>query len=235
VRHFTPNALAAVRRGLEVLRSPGHVQAHESGLVFVGHSMGGLVAANLAIRAAQGDLPPPLALMAVEPGKTWPDASPVAFELENLSQLPSSMLLLTVVGDDDDFVFEIDARKIYTGATAIPLENKDYVRMFSDHHGAPGVVADHRAPTAPGTLIDGALPGWLRLAEPPATVQFGRRGPMVTDALDYYGTWKLLDGLVDAVFHGKHREYALGNTPEQRFMGLWSDRVPVRELHVEEP
>src|SRR5690606_41858475 len=109
------------------------------------------------------------------------------------------------------------------------------VRLLSDDHGAPARVADHRAPTAPGVLIDGhLLPGWLR-GDAVLELQFGRRGPMVVDALDYYGTWKLLDGLVDAVFHGVHREYALGNTPEQRFTGLWSDRVPVREPHVEEP
>jgi pimeloyl-ACP methyl ester carboxylesterase len=235
VRHFTSHALGAVRRGLEVLGSAGHVRPHESGLVFVGHSMGGLVAANLAVRAAQGELPPPLALMAVEPGKTWPEASPIAFELDDLSLLPPAMLLVAVVGNDDDLVFEIDARRIYSGASAVPRENKSYVRLLSDDHGAPALVADHRAPTAPGVLIDGhLLPGWLR-GDAVLELQFGRRGPMVVDALDYYGTWKLLDGLVDAVFHGVHREYALGNTPEQRFTGLWSDRVPVRELHVEEP
>jgi hypothetical protein len=27
-------------------------------------------------------------------------------------------------------------------------------------------------------------------------------------------------------------EYALGDTPEQRFMGYWSDGVPVAELEV---
>ena len=34
----------------------------------------------------------------------------------------------------------------------------------------------------------------------------------MTNTLDYYGTWKLLDGLADAVFRGVHREYTLGNT-----------------------
>ena len=40
------------------------------------------------------------------------------------------------------------------------------------------------------------------------------------------------DGLIDAAFAGKNREYALGNTPQQRFMGVWSDGVPVKELKV---
>ena len=30
-------------------------------------------------------------------------------------------------------------------------------------------------------------------------------------------------------FDGEWCEYALGNTPEQRFMGTWSDGVPVAE------
>jgi hypothetical protein len=55
---------------------------------------------------------------------------------------------------------------------------------------------------------------------------------MMVNALDFYGTWKLFDGLCDAAFTGKNREYALGNTPQQRFMGLWSDGVPVKELKV---
>jgi hypothetical protein len=55
---------------------------------------------------------------------------------------------------------------------------------------------------------------------------------MMINALDYYGTWKLFDALCDAAFTGKNREYALGNTPQQRFMGLWSDGTPVKELIV---
>ncbi|MEW6378476.1 MAG: hypothetical protein AB1611_02580 [bacterium] len=55
---------------------------------------------------------------------------------------------------------------------------------------------------------------------------------MGTNALDYYCTWKLFDALTDAAFYGKNREYALGNTPQQRFMGEWSDGKPVKELIV---
>ena len=55
---------------------------------------------------------------------------------------------------------------------------------------------------------------------------------MMINALDYFGTWKLFDALCDAAFTGKNREYALGNTPQQRFMGLWSDGTPVKELKV---
>jgi len=49
-------------------------------------------------------------------------------------------------------------------------------------------------------------------------------------ALDYYG--KVFDGLIDAAFYGKSRNYALGHRHEQRFKGLWSNGLPVKELLV---
>jgi pimeloyl-ACP methyl ester carboxylesterase len=219
VADFTPNALSATKRALEELRASGHVIPDERGLAFVGHSMGGLVAANLAVRAAQGDLPPPLVLMSVEPGRSWPEGATIAMPLDDLSVLPSSLLLVTMAGQDDDVVRDVDARKIYASATRVPQANKDYVRMLTDLHGDPQLRADHTAPTAPSALIGDGLPA-------------RDRRERATDALDFFGTWKIFDGLVDAVFHGTHREYALGNTPEQRFMGYWSDGASVRELIV---
>jgi len=41
-----------------------------------------------------------------------------------------------------------------------------------------------------------------------------------------------MDGLIAAEFYGRYREYALGNTPEQRFMGLWPDGTPIVEAIV---
>jgi hypothetical protein len=51
-------------------------------------------------------------------------------------------------------------------------------------------------------------------------------------ALDYYCIWKVFDGLIDAAFYGKSRDYARGHRHEQRLMGLWSDGAPVKELLV---
>lgn len=226
---FTRYAVAGVRRALDELRAPGHVPPDDRGIALVGHSMGGLVAANLAALGAKGVLPRPLALMSVEPGKTWPEASRTAFPLEDLAVLPPALLLVAVAGDDDDFVRDVDARKVYLGASNVAAENKNYVRMFSDEHGSPTLRADHRAPTAPATVIDTPEP---HRAATSRFADVGDRGERVTNALDYYGTWKLFDGLSDAVFRGVHREYALGNTPQQRYMGEWSDRMPVRELMI---
>jgi hypothetical protein len=143
------------------------------------------------------------------------------------------LLLVTVAGDDDDFVGDVDARKVYTTATNVLPENKNYVRMFSDQHGTPALTADHRMASAPGGLVEstGASP-WGRRSVPAQDDDDNGRGEVITNALDFYGTWKLFDGLADAVFRGVNRAYALGDTPQQRYMGEWSDRVPVRELMI---
>jgi pimeloyl-ACP methyl ester carboxylesterase len=232
-REFTRHALIGTRRAYEKLRTPGHVPADPRGLVFVGHSMGGLVAANLAAAGARGQLPQPLALMSVEPGKTWPEMSRFAFPLADLSILPPALLLVTVAGDDDDFVGDVDARKVYTTATNVLPENKNHVRVFSDDHGTPALRADHRMASAPGGMVESTGESTVvRRSVPAQDDEDSGRGEVVTNALDFYGTWKLFDGLADAVFRGVNRAYALGDTPQQRYMGEWSDRVPVRELMV---
>jgi hypothetical protein len=52
------------------------------------------------------------------------------------------------------------------------------------------------------------------------------------DALDWYGTWRLLDDLMNCSFAKLDCAYVVGDTPEQRFMGVWSDGTPVTEAQV---
>ncbi|OPZ57207.1 MAG: hypothetical protein BWY87_01673 [Deltaproteobacteria bacterium ADurb.Bin510] len=100
--------------------------------------------------------------------------------------------------------------------------------MHSERRDGHWLRADHAAPEAPENAGIAARRGWRRLGRGAAVVNW-------LDALDYYCFWKLFDALCDAAFYGLSREYALGDTPEQRFMGLWSDGRPVRPLTVEIP
>ncbi len=108
-----------------------------------------------------------------------------------------------------------------------------------------GDSADTEASTSNNGLLGGKIKERLRerrqkKIEARRTIENGKNKHLnmfveanIVDALDYYGTWKLFDGLCDAAFYGKDRQYALGNTPQQRYMGTWSDGVPVKELVVE--
>ena len=124
--------------------------------------------------------------------------------LADYSLIPASTLLVGVSGAED--TLGTDAPFFFYQATQVPLDNKDHILMNSDDHSTPPLVADHFAPNC------------LTAAD--------------VNALDVNGYWKWFDGLIAAAFYGRYREYALGNTPEQRFMGLWPDGTPIVEPTV---
>jgi outer membrane protein assembly factor BamB/dienelactone hydrolase len=93
---------------------------------------------------------------------------------------------------------------IFQALASLPAADRNYVTLTTDYHGFPSVLALHE------TALNRV------------------------DAADYYGLWKLSDALFACAFDGRDCGVALGNTPEQRYMGEWSDGVPVTELEVTE-
>jgi len=247
---FTPNAVAGVRRGLDWLaKNKSRPQPDLDRVATVGHSAGGVLAANLAVALPAAGLPAPKAVMSVEPGITRNAKGETLIPLSDLSKIPASTLLLVITGEDDDLVADRDARRIFTESTAIPAANKDWLELQTDEHGEPALEATHRAPAAP---LPGYEPpqrrepkGFLRkriakkakerLAERGLDLEASSQEPAVTDALDHYGTWKLFDALCDAAFNDKNRDTALGGGPAQLDMGKWSDGTPVKPLKRKTP
>jgi pimeloyl-ACP methyl ester carboxylesterase len=249
IGEFTPNTLTALKDAMARLQTePGHIKPDLNKFATVGHSVGGILAANIAALASESGLPRVSVVMSVEPGIT---EAPINIALADLKKIPAETLLLAVAGDQDTLVRDVDAKRIYSESTRVPATNKDYVTLVSDSHGTPTLQASHRAPTAHDKAYDsgdgigggpaetsdrvggdraGGLP--TRRIDRRQTDRRERLETMMVNALDFYGTWKLFDGLCDAAFYGKNREYALGNTPQQRFMGVWSDGVPVKELKI---
>jgi pimeloyl-ACP methyl ester carboxylesterase len=211
---FTPNAFNSTLEALKVLETDEHVRPLPDQWAVVGHSVGGLISVNMASSYKEYGLAPPLAVFAVEPGRSRSSEDQVGPLIGNLSNIPPETLLLTLAGDQDTWVGNYDAIRIINQTPQIPIQNKDYILMVSDTHGTPELMADHFAPLAASFRIN----GW----------DFD----FLVNAQDYYGTWKLMDGLLDASFQGTNQEYALGNTTPQRFMGFWSDGQAVKELVV---
>jgi len=121
----------------------------------------------------------------------------------------------------------------------MPAGNLEEVTLRSDKHSSPSLAANHLSPLStvanfpPSDSTGGSGGGGTGLL----AGRFGapNSSQFAPDALDYYGYWKLLDGLLDAAFLGRNREYALGGTVQQRFMGVASDGVPVVPLEVAAP
>jgi hypothetical protein len=183
----------------------------------------------------------------VEPGVGQTSAG--AQVLGDLSRLQPGTLLITVVGDRDTRAGDREARRIWLETSRVRPIDKAYVVLNSDDHGFPALVADHGAPAAAapgatlgllgaglvGRIVKGRLRRGARGSQGGAADELSPEALGQLDALDWYGTWKLFDALTDQAFYGFNGSYALGDGPEQGFMGLWSDGVPVKRLTVLTP
>jgi hypothetical protein len=223
-RQFVPNAIAAVKSGIQILQSGKYsVRPDLDRVAVAGHSAGGMVAAGIAARAVAEDLPKMKALMPVLPGDSRRGGR-ASVPLADLSTLPADTLLLVLVGQEDTSVGTYDGERILHESTLVPASNKALFMLHSDDHGSPELVANHYTPSA--MLNANGL-----FAKEPTKPAFGRNtiNIGVVDALDYFGTWRLLDRLLDAAFasEGKNR---LFQDPSILDMGTWSDGVAVKRL-----
>jgi acetyl esterase/lipase len=201
LRYATQYAIDAVKQAIAILENGSHVLPDLDRFAIVGHSLGGGITAEMAALANASGLPVPRAVMPVQPF-----LRPLTM-LRNFSDIPSTTLLLVVVGENDTVAGSASAKLIFKTSMQVPFSQKDFVIQRSDFHGSPRLLADHGAPVC--------IPNssWV-------------------DAMDFFSTWKLFDALTEYAFYGINQEYCLGNTTQQRFMGLWSDGVPVNELLV---
>jgi pimeloyl-ACP methyl ester carboxylesterase len=222
---FVPHTAQAIQDALKQLEQPGHVRPIQDKFAIVGHSVGGAIAANLAAKAVFYGLPQFKAIFCVEPA--WQlDATGRGTAFEDLSQIPSTTLLLSLAGDSDLLVGDGGAKKIFNLTTSIPPANKNLVILYSDAHGFPPLQANHLAPLSFEKEFDN------REVLDPTHFTLRQYDKQTADALDYYGFWKLFDALTDAAFYHRNRKYGLGNTPQQRSLGFWSDGRPVKEMTV---
>jgi len=220
---FLPNAIAGVRGAFAQLGTsePG-VRADLEHVAIVGHSAGGVLAAQVAAAAHVEGLPEFRAVMPVEPGDGSRDGRRrVSVPHTDLAPMPAHTLLLVVVGAEDHRAYESLGLGMYDATPRVPATNKNVIELESDTHGSPALIANH---AAPGASTD------ARPARRAALPEFAHAG--VVDALDWYGTWKLFDALCEAAFNGRYRDVALGGGAAQTAMGSWSDGVPVKPMRV---
>lgn len=213
---FTAKAGGAVRDAIKRLGQDERLNIDTQRFAMVGHSLGGTIIVNLAARHEHFGLPRPKALMPVLPGDTRALTGLGALlpgVTEDHRTVHANTLMLIIASDNDRFVGKGFAERIYKKTKHIDPDDKDLIVLSSDTHGSPALVSDHFIPSA---YTDG-------------------RGRDTADAYDF-ALWRWFDALVDAAFEdGKNKQVALGDTPEQRDLGKWSDGTPVREPEVLDP
>ncbi|MGN6033292.1 MAG: esterase/lipase family protein [Thermomicrobiales bacterium] len=203
------NLFAGVREAVTSLGDRSGTDFRTKPVDVIGHSLGGPLAIRYTLDAARLGFPPPRTLFVVQPGGCQPcgNFGGLGIDLPLDEHLPSNLLAQMLVGDRDETVGDADARSLWPLFDAIPPEHKDYVTIRSDEHGTPPVIADH------------------------AAVGTGNR-PDGIDVIDWFALWRSHDALMSCAASGTDCAYALGDTPEHRSMGTWSDGVPITPLLI---
>lgn len=217
---FIQYSVKGIKDALVELQKPGHVKPILRNITYTGHSYGGALAANMAVNYQKYGIPKPAALFLSEPG-----TGPLPWaKLKSYENIPPDVKIIIVVGNDDQTVGDVLGIRIFQ--TAIHTPERNLVRTFYDNHGDPGLRASHHEPYS----VDLTFADQIH----PFFAEYGYYKSKL-DAIDYYCYWKLMDALLDYTRTGKNKEYAFGNTPQQRCMGFWSDGTPVREMQVTVP
>lgn len=192
--------------GFSAAMEQWHPRLDTSRIGFIGHSYGGgavpWLAHKVMVERKWGGTGAFLFIMA-----PWYSYNISQKQLENF---PSHAKLIMQVYDDDNVNDARMAKDIFEN-TSIPLDEKDFVVLYSDTCGSVAMPATHGVPV--GTL---------------------RFGPKV-NLLDYYGVHRLLHALASYALHGDTaaQQIALGNgSDEQRFMGTCGDSNEVHPLYA---
>ena len=232
----------------------------KSRFAIAGHSVGGLLTANLGALAAENGLPVPRALMSVQPGRSARGQRGFGVKLADLSKLPKDALLLCLSGERDRVCGDTDAKRILTECISIPADRKNHIVLTADTHGHPSITGSHLAPCsvpadppdatiATGPVKDPDMATMLAAAagnfaparaflNTPAGRQWRRDKLSATTIAETFdppyaqdfAMWRLFDALCEAAFTGKVTVDALGMSPRSLSMGHWSDGTAVKPM-----
>lgn len=217
-----PAAVNGIKGGLDWLRADAanRVQPQLDKVGYMGHSYGGMIAANIANRYSSLGLPAPKSLYLFEPyggglGDQF-DAS--------MSGIPATAKVSCQISqrftetNRGCFLF-------FSKIGHIANADKDFVVSYSDTRGSPTLVADHFSICSPPA---GAS---CYIADPTDPNRDFER-EKVTDAQDFFAHWKRWVAIQSCANSGTLCAFGMNDTPENRDMGHWSDGVSVRPNRI---
>jgi poly(3-hydroxybutyrate) depolymerase len=212
---FNDSCAKGILRALDTLQLPNHVKPRLENYFVLGHSVGGVLTANMTMLHQQYGLPKPLTAFSMQPGAA-------SFLMSDYSAFPSDVKYLVAVGVDDIIVGTAPGTTLYNQTVNVPTSHKNLITQSKDSHGTPAMEATHFAPLAGDVAFDNG--------ETNLFIAASGSGPV--DGVDFFLFWKLQDALMDCALNNQNCEYAFGDTPEQHGMGNWSDGVPAKILDV---
>ncbi len=216
---YTDSCARGIQLALEVLQTAGHVKPRLYNYFVLGHSMGGVLTANMSTLYNHYGLPKPLAAFSMEPGANITDLL-----LANYDGFPADVKYLIAIGHDDAIVDSTAGKILFYQTTAVPTSHKNLVCQYADSHGTPVITATHFEPCSitSNSLYDDGESNIVTLVS----------SGVPPDVVDFYCYWKLWDALYRCALSGTDCDIAFGDTYAQKYMGTWSDSTPITPLYV---
>lgn len=214
---FPANAAKGIRDALAQLQTGHHVRPRTDKVAYIGHSYGGVIAANLGVHWEKLRIPHPAAMLLCEPG-----SGPLkGARLGNYAGLPADMNLIVIVGEDDYVVGHEFGQLVFE--TAVNTPNRNLVLQRRDTDGHRWVLATHSEPYCYDLDFDTGVRNYTTRR----VFQTSR-----LNEVDFNCYWKLGDALIGYSREGLYGDVAFGNTSQQRFLGKWANGKLIRPLEV---
>jgi hypothetical protein len=203
------SALKGIQDGIASLKAdPKRVQPELDKASYFGFSFGGIITANLTNRWASLNLPRPRAIFLDEPHDGGYQGPTEPALDKDLSGIPADVLIQCHVGEKGVISEKnkplASCNTLFPRLGHIPESNKNLVMTYTDSHGTPTLNTTHGVSTS-----------------------------SPTDAYDHHFVWKSFDAMRSCALQGKDCDEGMGDTPEHRFNGVWSDGVPVKPLKIQ--
>ncbi|MEN3931468.1 dienelactone hydrolase family protein [Microvirga sp. W0021] len=144
----TTIASRMVSSALKALSEDDQVRPDKDKIAFVGYLAGSIVALDLAAGAKGYDLPEPKLVMSLMPGGVAKEGDSKGIPMPDLSNIPTSTMLITMNGDQDHVPADRLVKRIMAESTGVPAAQKLFMRVVSDRHGYPPLSATLVAPGA---------------------------------------------------------------------------------------
>ena len=215
-QQFSPNVITAIKTALKIIeKNELHIPTNTNELCIVGHSYGGILAAEITANWEKYEIPKPKGIFLCAPG-TGPFK---AGKLDSYATLPKDLNLLIMVNENDYIVGDELGLKIFE--TAVNTRQRNLIRQQIDYEN--GISAKHNETYCVDETFDSGHHNYTAKK----ALRISR-----TNAVDYYGYWKLFDALIDCSRNGRNCEYAFGDTSYQRSLGFSEEGKALKPLEI---
>lgn len=178
---------------------------------FIGHSLGGLLAANIADDYGQNQKYKVSSLTLVQPGHKYVKIG----TLRSYDHIDSTTRVICVSGSNDRTAGTTFGRYFMSHTPKIPEKNKIHFLLERRQHGSEVIGSTHEEPVCPSDKLDA-----------------GNRNPIIrgadligkTDLADRRCFWKMADALV-----AEPKEVDLKRLGD---LGFWKDGEPIGSMEV---